>query len=417
MSPDGRRIFTAGSESGRLWDVESGKPLTPPLPLGGPIHRAAFSLDGRRLLTLSGSWIGGTLPQLQLRVWDTATGAAAGGSLQPGGVLWAAAFAPNGRGVLTVSEDATNQVWLTEWSVATGSPARPLRKLPARISGQSDYWTLIDSAAFSADGRRLVTTFENSARVWEAATGRPLTPSLSQAGAVNGALFSPDGGRLAVQVNGDFLQLWEIRTGRPLGRLIPHGSGLWAAAFSTDGRYLSTASQDQTARIWDAVTGEHITPPLRHHGIAVVAEISPDGRRLITSNERDGVTARLWSLAPDEHPPGDLDRLAQLLTGERIDPSCGPVPVEAHALQSAWSELRAHYPDTFTCPPERALEWHREEAEECEWQQQWAAAVFHYDQILASRPDDQEARNARARANAQAHAASSLPGADGQDQR
>ena len=153
---------------------------------------------------------------------------------------------------------------------------------------------------------------------------------------------------------------------------------------------------DPAARVWDAATGEPITPPLLHHGIAIVAEISPDGRRLITSNERDGVTARLWSLASDERLLGDLDRVVQLLTGERIDPDAGPVPVDAHTLQTAWNELRVHYPSDFTCPPERALEWQREEAQECEGQGQWAAAVFHYDQILAASPGDREARRRRA---------------------
>src|SRR5439155_12805201 len=123
-----------------------------------------------------------------------------------------------------------------------------------------------------------------------------------------------------------------IKTRRPIGRSIHHGAPLWWAAFSPDGRYVSTASWDQTARVWDATTGEPVTLPLPHQGIAVVAEISPDGRRLITSSERDVVTARLWSLAPDEHAPGDLGKLAQLLTGERFDPSAGPVPLEAHAL-------------------------------------------------------------------------------------
>src|SRR5206468_1066817 len=134
---------------------------------------------------------------------------------------------------------------------------------------------------------------------------------------------------------------------------------------------------------------------LSHQRMAVVAEISPDGRHLVTSSERGHVTARLWSLAPDEHPPADLDRLAQLLSGVRIDPSAGPIPLESHALQAAWNDLRARYPDTFTRPPARALEWHREEAQECEGQQQWAAAVFHYNLILASRPEDWQARQLR----------------------
>jgi hypothetical protein len=74
--------------------------------------------------------------------------------------------------------------------------------------------------------------------------------------------------------------------------------------------------------------------------------------------------------------------------------------MEAQTLQTFWNELRTRYPADFTCSPERALEWQREAAEECEGQQQWAAAVFHYDQIIASRPEDKTARQRRARADA-----------------
>src|SRR5437667_28340 len=91
------RITRFASGIWRLWEVETGKPLTPPLALGGPIHRAAFSADGRWLLTLRGRWWLYAQPELQLRVWETATASAtrmpAGRSLQPAGVLWAAAFA------------------------------------------------------------------------------------------------------------------------------------------------------------------------------------------------------------------------------------------------------------------------------------------------------------------------------------
>jgi WD40 repeat protein len=413
VSPDGRRIFTAGSGTGRLWEAETGKPLTAPLPLGGAIRQAVFSPDGRRILTLSGRWespwsasslllhLGGrwpdaAQPRLQIRVWETATGSPAGPTPRPKGDVQAAAFLGGGHGIGTLSVDTSRRVWLTEWNVETGREARPPMKLPTRLSEAATY--SFCHAAFSADGRQLATTFANTAQVWDVATGRSLTAPLPQAGTANGEFFSPDGRRLAVPFDLNYVQLWDIPTRQPIGSPLKHGAWLSSVAFSSDGRYLSTASADRTTRVWDAATGEPVTPPLSHRGMATVAAISLDSRRLITSSERSRETARLWSLAPAEQPVGDLDQFAQLLTGKQIGPNTASLPLAPQTLRTAWNNLRGRYPDAFSCPPKRARAWHRQEAQECEWQQQWAAAVFHYDQILAAWPKDRDARQARARA-------------------
>ena len=73
------------------------------------------------------------------------------------------------------------------------------------------------SAAFSSDGKRIVTaSADNTARIWDAVTGE---------------------------------QIDEPLTG--------HASGdVYSAAFSLDGKRIVTASDDMTARLWDAETGK-----------------------------------------------------------------------------------------------------------------------------------------------------------------
>src|SRR5205807_9901064 len=52
-------------------------------------------------------------------------------------------------------------------------------------------------AAFSPDGRLVVTaSADKTARVWDAATGEPVTPPLKHGAEVTRASFSPDGRRL-----------------------------------------------------------------------------------------------------------------------------------------------------------------------------------------------------------------------------
>ena len=67
------------------------------------------------------------------------------------------------------------------------------------------------SAAFSPDGKRIVTASEDkTARIWDAATGKPI---------------------------GDCSEAMRMRVS--------------SAAFSPDGKRIVTASDDKTARIWD----------------------------------------------------------------------------------------------------------------------------------------------------------------------
>jgi eukaryotic-like serine/threonine-protein kinase len=67
FSPDGRRLATFSSErTARIWDVTSGKPLTPPLLHDGAVEHAAFSPDGTLLATAS--------LDSQARVWHAAQG-------------------------------------------------------------------------------------------------------------------------------------------------------------------------------------------------------------------------------------------------------------------------------------------------------------------------------------------------------
>jgi tetratricopeptide (TPR) repeat protein len=56
----------------------------------------------------------------------------------------------------------------------------------------------VEYAEFSANGRYVVTaSWDNTARVWDAATGEPVTPSLKHNNRVFFASFSPDGRQLA----------------------------------------------------------------------------------------------------------------------------------------------------------------------------------------------------------------------------
>jgi WD40 repeat protein/serine/threonine protein kinase len=385
FSPDGRRVVTASKDqTARVWDAATGQPLTPPLKHTDWVVEASFSRDGRRVVTAS--------KDKSARVWDAATGQPvtpplrhdAQGHYHPTGLpdedrigglpghgrpvqlvqvtsgrsgmpiqlvqekavppsmpvgageqslgVRFAEFSPDGRRVVSAGSDQTARVWDAE----TGKELLP----PLKHCGT------VNHAAFSPDGTRLVTAGGDQARVWDAATGKPVTPPLKHSGIVYHAAFSPDGRRVVTASSDMTARVWNASSGEALTPPLKHGRYVHHAFFSPDGRRVLTAGSDQ-ARVWDAATGEALTPPLKHRRDVTYAAFSPDGKRVVTAG-RDRI-AQVWDLPPpDERPVADLVLLAQLLASRRIDAGGGFVPLEADALHDASRRLRSHYPADFT---------------------------------------------------------------------
>ena len=68
--------------------------------------------------------------------------------------------------------------------------------------------------------------------------------------AVVSAAFSPDGRRVVTASYDKTARLWDAATGKPIGDLVGHTDNLVSAAFSPDGLRIVTTSWDYTARLW-----------------------------------------------------------------------------------------------------------------------------------------------------------------------
>jgi WD40 repeat protein/tetratricopeptide (TPR) repeat protein len=363
ISQDGLRLLTVGSlpeGSGdeaprvcRVWEVESGREIWSYPYKDRRLYQAAFSPDGRSVVTAAGTPAGGG----EVAVWDVQSNQLRWSRTQDDPVTSAVfrprpAAEPAGRrggavgGPLVLPDFAAllgpppgagksdgPDLLLTVSGVGPSQGASVVGRL-ASLAGPSPWLTAPVSLLPRAE----------PARLWDARTGKVLQTVPHPGGGVGLADFSPDGQRLvtvsdeAAGLRGVFL--WEIESllsqgvgYEPVGLTAAGGirpafdlaagfdaekrgtpaafrSGgaadtspasssdverVSAAVFSPpDGRFLLTLGGPEAtaAYLWDLHTRQ-APRALRHDHPLTSAAFSPNGRRAVTTGQ-DG-TVRVWS--------------------------------------------------------------------------------------------------------------------------
>jgi tetratricopeptide (TPR) repeat protein len=141
--------------------------------------------------------------------------------------------------------------------------------------------------------------------VCDAATGRPVGPSLPHPAAVRRAALTADGARLLTAAWDGTVRAWDAATGEPVGAAVRLGSPLTQVAFSPDGSRVVTGGEDRLARVWSTSTFEPAGPPVKHQGAVGEVVFSPDGRRVLTvaaagPSVTAGAELRVWDAATGE---------------------------------------------------------------------------------------------------------------------
>jgi WD40 repeat protein len=345
FSPDGRRVVTVSRDRYarrqrdeeanpvypftpvRVWDGATGKELFALQGFRRGVRTAAFSPDGKRLLTFSdggddfslvndkgqvwsnGSGGGGLTAQVQ--VWDADTGKPVRTLLGARAYCRCALWSPDGRRIFT---GGTGPKYASQiWDADTG-------RVRLTLIGEDGEHGPVEEARFSPDGRYLLGFRRNHiykpelVSLWDAETGKSHALLAGHQGDVTSAEFSPDGKSVVTTATDGTARVWDVATGRP--RHVLYGGravAVHAAAFSPDGKWLVTAADDWTARIWDAATGTEWLTLTGHQGPVFAAEFSPDGQRVYTASA-DG-TVRAWAVDP--LPVARGRRFRELTAAER----------------------------------------------------------------------------------------------------
>ena len=357
-----RLVMVGSSDGAKVWDLPSGR-LVRRVPQEGRVTQSLLSGDGENLINLTDDgvihlWPLGPdgLAEREIRpeppvrhlalspdqtrllvsgehgatLWEPTQGRQIGGVLDPDWRMRFGAFSADGKHFVIGTAAGTAQIRETDGSNAVGTTIQQKG--------------MVDWAAFSPDGKRLVTASVDQsysplgASIWEVDSGRRLAGPLMHRDGVLMVDFSPDGRRVATAGEDALVLVWDAATGQPMAPPIMQATRVTAFAFSPDSRMLATGTFGGVARVWGADTGKPLSPSLTHADRVLLVRFLPRENGLLVVSA-DG-KARIWNLTPNAESNERLTDRARILSSHRFDLEAGLVPLDRASLSNTWRRLR-----------------------------------------------------------------------------
>ena len=292
-------VTTSWDRTARLWDLNTrtSKVLVTE---GKEVSSAIFSLDRSRFVTATWNGFANiyTPDGVLVRQLDHVRKR----------VNWAE-FSADGQRVVSACDDGFGRIW------TLNSQGEPIR-LP--------HDAFVKSAVFDPIGTRVLTaSFDCTAKIWDATTGKLLVRLVPNPDAVNSAVFSPDGTRVASACLDGSVTLWDVtkvdNTGKAAKvRIFKAHPGKRAnsVVFNGDGTRLLTTGDDRTAKVWDVATGDLLLSFEMHGDIVVYGAFSADGHRAVTASK--DTTTMVFSADPQQRTLDQIIASAEKLGPEAV---------------------------------------------------------------------------------------------------
>jgi WD40 repeat protein len=224
-------IALAATIDGTVWRFPLSSESAPPVVLCRvpELEGAVFNGDGSRLATFSEA--------RSARIWNVTSGKPLTPELPHKGAVNHAAFSPDDRWLATASTDAQARLWNVERGELVGDP------LPHNAR--------VDAVLFDASSRFLATTSaDGAARVWRVGTHGGTRILIQHGANIGRVAFAPQPGRLLTVSRDGFVRLWDMESSLPLTEPFRHFAEVQEAGFHAGSRSVWTVTVDGTPRRW-----------------------------------------------------------------------------------------------------------------------------------------------------------------------
>jgi serine/threonine protein kinase/WD40 repeat protein len=285
FTEDGRGLISADDATVRSWDFaelydptshwprEARAALVVPTTSANPFAAAAFSEDGRRVLTFNTGETAAAVWVWENETWIRLRKLGPEGA-QPTDTLTAVALSPDGTRALTADVNKTLRIW----DVSQREEKRKLEGLPER-SRQVGF--LADGWGYSWDGNEL--------RLWEGLRDGDNPQKVVVPGVGGTALVvSPERDvAIAGSGSGQLYRWTDLAGGKPVRSVPDHWqqAPITALALSPDRKRLLAGSSDERLALWDVAPDTIPQPQFLHlRGAPSALAFAPDGRHVAVGN-------------------------------------------------------------------------------------------------------------------------------------
>jgi WD40 repeat protein len=195
------------------------------------------------------------------------------------GTIASVTVSPDGQHIVSGSDEGKISVWNLR-----GDLLNQIETGNDRI-WQMDFQPISDTSEHTASPLFVLAAANGAVELWRL-DGTKVRTLKERGTAVNwGAVFSPDGQRVAAASYDGKLRLWQV-DGTPIFEVEGDGRGLTRIAFSPDGKTIATGALNAAVKLWNR-DGTLQNTLVGHSSFITSLAYSPDGRYLF-SGAADG---------------------------------------------------------------------------------------------------------------------------------
>ncbi|GJE89906.1 WD40 repeat domain-containing protein [Phanerochaete sordida] len=283
FSPDEQHIVSGAHDNDALvWDIKTGSVVHCLEGHEEPIISTVFSPDGTQIATCSRNF---------LKLWDAPSGKLLHTITDLPGLDRETdiIFSPDGSLIAAFSGKEGFNTAVTVLDCRTATHIATLRKQHMLCM------------TFSPESDRIATgSFDGSACVWDAASGKVLLELKDHTDDVRGVAFSPDGDEVATASDDGAVVTCDSRTGEQRFTFCVEGIGgmdkhwVRTVAYSPRNDFIACGANNRGVWVWQRKTGAFVAAFQGHTDCVTHVVFTPDGWNLLSYGLDTAV--RLWSI-------------------------------------------------------------------------------------------------------------------------